>query len=153
MKFFQKINVLGGGLITMVTAIFGQYWFLFAGFLVLNIVDYISGVIKAKYYLKNESSATGAKGILKKVGYWIVIAMAFYISVMFVKIGDVISINLSFMVLFGWFTLATYTVNEIRSVLENCVEMGIKIPSFLIKGLEITEQLISKDAGNDEEKA
>lgn len=153
MKFFQKINVLGGGLITMVTAIFGQYWFLFAGFLVLNIVDYISGVIKAKYYLKNESSATGAKGIFKKVGYWIVIAMAFYISVMFVKIGDVISINLSFMVLFGWFTLATYTVNEIRSVLENCVEMGIKIPSFLIKGLEITEQLISKDAGNDEEKA
>lgn len=150
MKFFHKANIIGGGIITMLSTIFGQYWFLFAGFLVLNAVDYMSGYIKAKYFLKNESSAVGAKGVFKKVWYWVVIAIAFYISLMFVKIGDVIAINLSFMVLFGWFTLATYTVNEIRSILENCVQMGIKVPLFLIKGLEITEQLINKDIDTDD---
>ena len=58
--------------------------------------------------------------------------------------------NLSFLILFGWFTLASYVVNEIRSILENCVVMGINIPEFLIKGLDITQKLINSKT--EEEK-
>ena len=47
------------------------------------------------------------------------------------------------MTLFGWFTLANLTVNEVRSILENIVEMGYKVPEFLIKGLAVTEKLIN----------
>ena len=45
--------------------------------------------------------------------------------------------------LFGWFTLASLLVNEIRSVLENLVECGYNVPAFLIKGLAVTEKLIN----------
>lgn len=55
---------------------------------------------------------------------------------------DVLGINLDFLMLFGWFTLACLLVNEIRSVLENLVECGYNVPAFLIKGLAVTEKLL-----------
>jgi phage-related holin len=56
--------------------------------------------------------------------------------------GAEIGINLGFTVLFGWFTLATFIINEIRSILENLVKIGVYVPCFLIKGLEVASELI-----------
>lgn len=142
MKEFDKVNMIYGLIATVGAAIFGQYWFLFAGFLVLNLVDYLTGWCKARFYKKNESSAVGAKGIFKKVWYWVVIGIAFFIASAFTYMGEVIGINLSFIQLFGWFTLATYLINEIRSILENVVEMNVKVPAFLVAGLDITQKLL-----------
>ena len=142
MREFDKVNMVYGVIATIGVALFGKYWFLFVGFLVLNVVDYATGYCKAKFYKKNESSAIGAKGILKKVWYWLVIGMAFFISISFVYMGELIGINLSFVQLFGWFTLATYLINEIRSILENLVEMNVKVPKFLVAGLDVTQKLL-----------
>ena len=56
---------------------------------------------------------------------------------------DVLGINLDFMLLLGWFTLACLLVNEIRSILENLVECEYNVPAFLIKGLAVTEKLLN----------
>ena len=141
MKEFDKVNVIYGLIATAGAAIFGQYWFLFFGFLVLNVVDYFTGLAKSKK-LKKESSAVGAWGVFKKVSYWIVIGLAFFIANCFVRMGDIIGVNLAFVTFFGWFTLASYLINEIRSILENLVELGANIPSFLINGLDITQKLL-----------
>lgn len=150
MKEFDKINLIYGAIATVGVAIFGKYWFLFAGFLVLNLIDYGTGYWKAKFYNKNESSAIGAKGIAKKVFYWVVIGLAFFISYCFISMGEILGINLSFVTLFGWFTLATYLINEIRSILENLVEMNVKIPDFLVNGLDIAQKLINSKTDNGE---
>ncbi len=142
MREFDKVNMVYGVIATIGVALFGKYWFLFAGFLILNVIDYATGYCKAKFYNKNESSAIGAKGIFKKVWYWIVIGIAFFIAYSFVYLGEVIGINLSFVQLFGWFTLATYLINEIRSILENLVEMNVKVPKFLVVGLDVTQKLL-----------
>ena len=106
------------------------------------MVDYGTGWCKARFYKKNESSAIGAKGVFKKVWYWVVIGIAFFISFCFTGMGEIISVDLSFVQSFGWFTLATYLINEIRSILENLVEMEVKVPAFLIAGLDITQKLL-----------
>ena len=139
---FDGVNVVYGMIVTLGVALFGEYWFLFAGFLLLNVVDYVTGYCKAKFYNKNESSAIGAKGIFKKVWYWIVIGISFFISMSFAYMGETIGVDLSFVQLFGWFTLATYLINEIRSILENLVEMNVKVPGFLIAGLAVTQKLL-----------
>lgn len=150
---FEKVNVIWGAVATIGAAVFGKYWFLFLGFLILNIVDYATGIIKAKYYQKNESSAVGAIGVLKKLMYWVVIGIAFFIADCFVQFGEIINVNLSFLLLLGWLVLASYLINEIRSILENCVLMEIKVPEFLIDGLEVTEKLIkSKTEIKNEDK-
>lgn len=66
MKEFDKVNVIYGVIATMGVALFGKYWFLFFGFLVLNAVDYITGYCKAKFYKKNESQCDRCKRNLKK---------------------------------------------------------------------------------------
>ena len=78
MKEFDKVNAIYGLIATVGAAIFGQYWFLFAGFLLMNFIDYVTGLVKAKR-LKKESSSAGAWGVFKKVSYWIVIGMKQYI--------------------------------------------------------------------------
>lgn len=152
MKVINKVNVIYGAVATFLTVVFGTYWFLFAGFLMLNIVDYITGWIKAKYFNKNESSSIGAKGVFKKVGYWVVIGIAFYISFCFVSMGEIIEIDLSFMKFFGWFTLASYLINETRSILENLVEMNVKVPGFLVSGLEISQKLLDAKTNMEEKE-
>ena len=141
MKEFDRINMIYGLIAAVGTALLGEYWFLFFGFLAMNVIDYITGWRKSRY-LKTESSAVGARGVLKKVSYWVVIGIAFFVSFCFANMGKVIGVDLAFVQLFGWFTLATYLINEIRSILENLVAMKIDVPSFLIKGLEISDKLI-----------
>lgn len=152
MKGFDKVNIFYGMIATAGAAIFGKYWFLFAGFLLLNVIDYATGWCKAKFYKRNESSAIGAKGIVKKVWYWVVIGIAFFVALSFQYMGEIVGINLAFAQLFGWFTLATYLINEIRSILENLVEMDVKVPAFLIRGLDITQKLLDAKSKIDEEE-
>ncbi len=154
MVFVNKVNLIGGAIAALLTGVMGQYWFLFAGFLVFNIIDWLSGW----YYARSnhtESSKTGAKGIVKKVGYWVVIGIAFYISFAFTEMGGIIGVDLSFTIGIGWFVLASYLVNEIRSILENAVKLGWNAPKFLIKGLEIADKTIDNitqaKVGDDEE--
>lgn len=87
----------------------------------------------------------GLKGIIKKTGYWIIVLIAFMIPDLFIKLGrDTLGIDLEFLMLLGWFTLATLIVNEIRSILENLVEMNYNVPEILIDGLAVTEKLLKK---------
>lgn len=83
------------------------------------------------------------KGILKKLGYWVIIAVAFIVSYVFVHMGtDILNVDLSFLTMVGWFTLACLMVNEVRSILENLVECGYNVPTVLVKGLDVTEKLL-----------
>lgn len=142
----NKTNLITGAFITFASYLFGPYWFLFGIFLGLNVIDYVTGLMKARFFLKNESSSVGAKGIAKKVMYWLIIVMAFLISIAFQEIGSMFGIDLGFVVFFGYLTLATYIVNETRSIIENAYEMNLKVPEWLVKGLDIVESKIDMEA-------
>ena len=72
--------------------------------------------------------------------------MAFLVANVFVHMGtDILHVDLSFLMMVGWFTLACLMVNEARSILENLVECGYDVPNVLIKGLAVTDKLINSD--------
>ncbi len=148
-KLFDKINVGYGALAVALSAVFGSYWYLFAAFLLLNIADYATGLFKARY-TGAENSAKGAHGIIKKVGYWVVIAVAFFMAGFFKSLGETVGMDLTFTALFGYFTLATFIINEIRSVLENLVVLGVEVPDFLVKGLKVAQDKLQKVTGEDD---
>ena len=143
-NIYDTYNMAAGAVVTLLTAVFGIYWYIFAAYLVLNVFDWLTGWYKSRGARK-ESSAIGLKGILKKLGYWVLIAVAFIISTVFVRLGqDVLHVDLAFLNLIGWFTLACLMVNEVRSIIENLVELGYNVPTVLIKGLAVTEKLINQ---------
>ena len=136
-------NMAVGAVVAVLSAIFGPHWYLFAAFLLLNVFDWLTGWYKSRK-LKRESSSVGLAGIIKKLGYWIIIAVAFLMAYIFQMMGqDIFKIDLSFLLLLGWFTLACLLINEIRSILENLVECGYNVPNILIRGLAVTEKLLS----------
>lgn len=144
-KLMDKVNLIGGSIAAVLMRLFGPMWILFAGFCVANVIDWLTGW-KASKKEEKESSKVGAKGIVKKVGYWVVILIAFYIAYAFKLMGDMLGLDLWFLQFVGWFVLANYLVNEIRSILENLVRLGVKVPGFLTKGLKITSDLIDNAA-------
>jgi len=146
-KIYNRITNIISIFGATLTSILGAEWILFAGYLILNILDYITGTIKSKI-TKKESSNKGLIGIIKKICYWILIAISFLISYLLVHLGNKININLEFIMLFGWFTLTCLIINETRSILENLVEVGIKVPSFLSKGLNSYYSLLEKQITN-----
>lgn len=90
-------------------------------------------------------------GIIKKLGYWVIVAVAFLLSGVFVHMGnDLLGIDLSFLTLLGWFTLACLMVNEVRSIIENLVECGYNVPKVLVSGLAVTEKLLNKQIDSEE---
>ncbi len=141
MPVIDKIDFIYGAIIALLSYILGEHWHLFVFYLFLNIVDYSTRWITARL-TGTENSKAGGIGIIKKIGYWIMIALSFGMSVVFIEIGKAINVNLGVTTLIGWFTLATLITNEIRSILENLVEAGYNVPTVLIKGLEVANKAI-----------
>lgn len=137
-------NMVTGAVVAVLSYILGEHWILFVGFLMLNVADWLSGWLKSKI-LGKTSSKTGLKGILKKLGYWLMVMVAFGSSAIFIEIGKVIGVNLGITTLLGWFVLASLLVNEIRSIVENFVEAGFNVPTVLVKGLEVADKVVNKD--------
>lgn len=147
--FTDKYNAIVGAIIAILSYVFGKNWYLFAGYLLLNIIDWITGWMKSRLAGK-ENSQKGLTGIIKKVGYWIMILVAFLMGALFIKMGDLIGIDLQVTTLLGWFVLASLIINEIRSILENFVEAGYNPPKILTKGLSVASKLIDEATDEDE---
>ena len=148
--FIDGDNVIVGTVVAVLSYILGEHWILFVAFLLLNMADWITGWMKSRIAGK-ENSTAGWKGVLKKLGYWLMIMVAFGASAVFIEIGNTIGIDLGITTLLGWFVLASLLINEIRSIVENFVEAGFNVPRILITGLEVADKIVNKEDTDETE--
>ena len=92
--------------------------------LMVLILDFITGLIKA-IKTKKLSSAFGFKGIIKKVGYLIIISLSFIIDKILGDSGAVRTMVIYF-----------FIANEGISILENWKAMGLPLPNRLYNAFE-----------------
>lgn len=149
MKVIDTYNAILGAAVAVLSYVLGPHWFLFAIFLLLNVFDWITGWIKSKKTGKTSSKA-GLWGIMKKFGYWMLIIASFSITAGFTELGSILGMDLGVTTLLGWFVLASLLVNEARSICENLVEMGINVPTILVKGLQTANRVVNQDEMDDE---
>ena len=97
---------------------------LFKTFLIFIIIDYISGILQA-IYNKKLNSQIGAKGIVKKVGYILIVIIAAAFDTLN---GNAMAIRNVIIYMF--------IANEGISILENLYQIGILIPNILKNKLE-----------------
>ena len=141
-------NVIVGTAVAVLSYILGAHWILFVAFWLLNVADWLTGWRKS-CIAKKENSVKGWQGVLKKLGYWLMVMVAFGASAVFIEIGRAIGVDLGITTLLGWFVLASLLMNEIRSICENFVEAGFHVPVILIKGLEVADKIVNKDSKED----
>ena len=144
MNYMDTYNAIVGGIVAVLSFVFGEHWILFAIFLLFNVADWLTGWMKSRMAGK-ENSVKGWQGVLKKLGYWLMILVAFAASAVFIEIGNTLGMDLGVTTLLGYFVLASLLVNELRSILENFVEAGYNVPTVLVKGLKVADKVVNQE--------
>lgn len=120
-----------GLIINSVSYFFGGIDNLLIILLIIMFIDYLTGICKA-IINKKLNSIVGVKGIIKKFGYLLIVALAVLIDKI---IGDTSAIRI--------LVIYFFVANEGISILENWALMGLPFPNKL---KQIFEQL--KDEKN-----
>ena len=109
---------------------FGDIDGLLVTLIVLVIVDYLTGVLRA-INMRKLSSEIGAKGISKKIIVFLLVGVAHMLDVEILGAGDALRNAVIFF----------YISNEGISIIENAVAIGLPVPDKLGN---ILQQLSSK---------
>lgn len=120
-KIFNVISVITGIAGGVIAAIFGTWDKLLGTLVMLMVLDYVTGVIKAVYG-KKLSSEIGFKGLLKKITILIIVAL-----------GNVIEAFIGGGTAIREIVIMFYIANEGISILENAVVILPNMPEGLKK--------------------
>lgn len=122
--------------------------------LVMMIIDYISGM-SAAWREGTLNSKKGVDGIIKKVGYMALVAVAMGVDYLIFSGFAAVNVSVGFEMLFGILVAVWLIINEMISILENLSRLGVPIPKFLtkaVKKLKITAEASGEKITESEEK-
>lgn len=128
--------------------------FILAGAMVL---DYLTGMLASKREAIEHpddpsygwSSKKGAEGIIKKVGYLCIIAVAMIVDYVILNIAAQLGISIQVKALFGLLVAVWYILNELLSIIENAGRMGAPVPDWLARYIAVLKNKID-DQHEDE---
>lgn len=124
MNKLDFLKALLGSLLSFVLYFLGGWDEALRTLIAFIVIDYITGICKA-FYEGKLNSKIGVKGIVKKVGYLLVVAVSFLIDTI-INANGVIRTTVIYI----------FATNEGISILENWGGMGLPIPKILIGKLE-----------------
>ena len=97
-----------------------------------NIIDYITGLIASKYRQEQINSYEGMRGIVKKVCMWLLVIVGAMLDVLIKYATQTMGFNIQVPFIVATLVAVWIVVNEIISILENLVDIGIELPPFLM---------------------
>lgn len=113
--------------------LFGEIDYLLKAFFSILIIDYITGILKA-IKKRGLSPYIAILGVIKKIGYICVVVTS-------VILGNILEVG-SYL---RDIVLYSFLFNEMLSILGNCKELGIVLPSILQKSLEKIDEKTNKE--------
>ena len=131
------INFITSTFLTTVVYYLGGLDIALKTLLIMILLDYITGLCKA-IHNKKINSLIGAKGIVKKVGYLIIVAMSVLLDQVVGDTGAIRSLVIYF-----------FVANEGISILENWGAMGLPLPK---KIFDVLDQIKKEKGGGDDAK-
>lgn len=97
-----------------------------------NIIDYITGLIASKYRQEQINSYKGMRGIVKKVCMWLLVVVGAMMDELIMYATQTMGFNIQIPFIVATLVAVWIVVNEIISILENLVDIGIDLPPFLM---------------------
>lgn len=165
----MKLNVVQkttAGIVSVVSLI-GAWLFSRIGILLYVIlilaammcVDYLTGMLASKREALDHpdepdygwSSAKGAKGIIKKVGYLCVILVAMVADYIILQAAAEMGWQINIKAIFGLMVAVWYLLNELLSIIENAGRMGAPVPEWLTRYISVLKNKIDDNGGDDNE--
>ena len=116
-----------------------------------NIIDYITGLMASKYREEQISSYKGIRGITKKVCMWLLVVVGSFIDVIINYAAQYMGIGFKIPFIVATFVAVWIVANEIISILENIIDIGINLPPFLMPLVRRIKKEIETIANEDNE--
>lgn len=114
------------------------------------LLDYGTGIAKA-WVNGNLSSKLGIIGILKKLGYLVVVAVGMIIDWIIQAGVAQLHLDFKFDFLFAIIVIVWLILNELISILENVASIGAPVPKWLTKIITKLKDHTEEKAGADKE--
>ncbi len=114
------------------------------------VLDYVTGMLASKREALEHpeepaygwSSKRGAEGIIKKVGYLCIIAVAMIVDYIILHVAAQAGMELAIKAFFGLLVAVWYVLNELLSIIENAGRMGANVPMWLSKYVAVLKDKI-----------
>ncbi len=106
-----------------------------------NVLDYITGLIASRYRDEEISSYKGIRGIIKKVCMWMLVLIGSWIDMLMKYAVEYIGADFKLPFIVATVVCVWIVVNEMISILENMIDIGVELPPFLMplaKRIKIT---------------
>lgn len=103
--------------------------FILAG---LNFTDYISGIAASKKRKEQVTSDKGLWGIAKKIGMWVLVFIGWVMDVLINYAGQYVGLTIKLPFVVATIVAVWLICNEIISILENLLDIGVAMPPFLM---------------------
>ena len=116
-----------------------------------NIIDYITGLIASKYRQEQINSYKGMRGIIKKVCMWLLVVVGAMVDVLIKYATQTMGFNIQIPFIIATLVAVWIVVNEIISILENLVDIGIDLPPFLMPIVKRIKKEV-EEVGESEQK-
>lgn len=117
----------------------------------LQVIDYVTGLVAAKYRNEKINSYKSFNGIAKKICMWLLIVVGGVLDWLIVYVAGNVGIDLGISVIVAVIVCAWLMCNEIISILENMIDIGVQMPAFLMKITKHIQSKVEESSEIDEE--
>ncbi len=116
---------------------------------VSNLIDYATGLIASNYRGEKINSYKSFKGIAKKICMWLLICVGIMLDVFIMSAGEKFGITIPSLFIISIIVTAWLFINEVISILENIVDIGVEIPAFLLPLVKNIKTKVDKTATDE----
>lgn len=114
-----------------------------------NIIDYATGLCAVKYRNDNISSYKSIRGIIKKICMWLLVVVGVFMDILIQYAVSTAGIDLAVPFVVATIVAVWLVVNEIISILENMIDIGVKMPPFLLPIVKYIKKQVEDKATLD----
>ena len=118
-----------------------------------NLIDYFTGLAASKYRSDGTiSSYKSIQGIIKKICQWLLVIVGAGLDRLLLYATNTIGFSFPFTFMIACIVAVWICVNEIISILENMIDIGVELPPFLLPLVKLIKKQTEDKTKFDNEK-
>ena len=115
-----------------------------------NVIDYVTGLLAAKYRTEDINSYKSIRGIIKKVCMWLLVVVGAWLDILINYAIHPAGISLTIPFVVSTVVAVWLVVNEMISILENMLDIGVDMPPFLMPVVRYIKKQVEHTAKIEE---
>lgn len=149
----DEINGFKAGVtavLALIAAVLGNLFIPVGLMVCCNVIDYVTGLLAVPQRKEELSSYRSLKGIVKKVGMWLLVVVGAIVDELIRYAGTTVGVGVPVRFLFACVVAVWLICSELISILENIIDMGVALPPFLLPVIKLIQKQAEERARIEE---